>query len=404
MTTSKAFDELLSQDELSKVEIDRSIEPVKSARRVKPDEALRLIEGENLILGGLPRLNIRTRNIEVRGVEIPSNDISRLYMRLSSPTMIWSKELAADAVTEIAKRNSYDPVVEYLQNLSHIKPLEDRYWDNLDKLLFGINDPIARQFMKRYLVAAVKRPCEPASEYRQIPVLIGKQWIGKTKLGKILFGKYFGSGIKSSFSVDDATKLERLWCCELAELDGLTRTAQIEAFKDFVSRTEDYERRKYGRDTEKIPRRNVFWGTANNPPLNDKSGSSRFVCIALPEVPLPIEEVKKAFNAIWARAYQEYQSGYQCYSTAEEMKGIQQRNISYSIVDPWHDSIENFLEKTALSMYEYSLIYEHLNLDTSRRKNLDSIRIRQIMESLDFTYKRRRKDGKQIRGFYKNEC
>ena len=88
MTTSKAFDELLSQGELSKVEVDRSIEPVKSARRVKPDEALRLIEGENLILGGLPRLNIRTRNIEVRGVEIPSNDISRLYMRLSSPTMI----------------------------------------------------------------------------------------------------------------------------------------------------------------------------------------------------------------------------------------------------------------------------------------------------------------------------
>jgi len=130
----------------------------------------------------------------------------------------------------------------------------------------------------------------------------------------------------------------------------------------------------------------------------------RFVCIALPEVPLPIEEVKKAFNAIWARAYQEYQSGYQCYSTAEEMKEIQERNISYSIVDPWHDSIENFLEKTALSMYEYSLIYEHLNLDTSRRKNLDSIRIRQIMESLGFTYKRRRKDGKQIRGFYKNEC
>ena len=86
------------------------------------------------------------------------------------------------------------------------------------------------------------------------------------------------------------------------------------------------------------------------------------------------------------------------------MKEIQERNISYSIVDPWHDSIENFLEKTALSMYEYSLIYEHLNLDTSRRKNLDSIRIRQIMESLGFTYKRRRKDGKQIRGFYKNEC
>jgi predicted P-loop ATPase len=281
--------------------------------------------------------------------------------------------------------------------------LPDKDWFNLDQFLFNIDDPIARAFMPRYLVAAVKRACEPACEYRQIPVLIGKQWIGKTKLGKSLFGHYFGSGVRSNFSVDDATKLERLWCCELAELDGLTRTAQIEAFKDFVSRTEDYERRKYGRDTERIPRRNVFWGTANNPPLNDKTGTTRFVCIALPEVLLPLDRVSKAFDAIWTRAYYEYRSGYQCYSTAEEMKAIQERNANYSIVDPWHDSIEDFVENSTLSMIEYSRLYELLDLDASRRKNLDSIRIRQIMESLGWHYDRRRIEGDQKRGFFKTK-
>lgn len=395
MTISKKFEE-----ELSKVEVDRGIEPVKAARRVKPDEALRLIGGE-CILGGLPMLNVRTRSIEIEGVPIPSNDLSRLYMGLSTPTVIWSKELVVDAVTDVATRNSFDPVAVYLHNLNKGNSLPDKDWFNLDQFLFNIDDPIARAFMPRYLVAAVKRACEPACEYRQIPVLIGKQWIGKTKLGKSLFGHYFGSGVKSNFSVDDATKLERLWCCELAELDGLTRTAQIEAFKDFVSRTEDYERRKYGRDTERIPRRNVFWGTANNPPLNDKTGSTRFVCIALPEVLLPLDRVNKAFDAIWTRAYYEYRSGYQCYSTAEEMKAIQERNANYSIVDPWHDSIEDFVENSTLSMIEYSRLYELLDLDASRRKNLDSIRIRQIMESLGWHYDRRRIEGDQKRGFFK---
>ena len=89
--------------------------------------------------------------------------------------------------------------------------------------------------MPRYLVAAVKRAIEPACQNRQIPVLIGSQNIGKTELGRSLFGKYYGGGISGKFDIDDITKLERLWCCELAELDGITRKGQIEGFKTFIS-------------------------------------------------------------------------------------------------------------------------------------------------------------------------
>ena len=123
--------------------------------------------------------------------------------------------------------------------------------------------------------------------------------------------------------------------------------------------------------------------------MNDKTGSTWFVCIALQEGLLLLDRVNKAFDAIWTRAYYEYRSGYQCYSTAEEMKVIQERNANYSIVDPWNDSIED------------SRLYELLDLDASRRKNLDSIRIRQIMESLGWHYDRRRIEGDQKRGFFK---
>ncbi len=85
------------------------------------------------------------------------------------------------------------------------------------------------------------------------------------------------------------------------------------------------------------------------------------------------------------------------------MKAIQERNANYSIVDPWHDSIEDFVENSTLSMIEYSRLYELLDLDASRRKNLDSIRIRQIMESLGWHYERRRIEGDQKRGFFKTK-
>jgi len=109
--------------------------------------------------------------------------------------------------------------------------LPDKDWFNLDQFLFNIDEPVARAFMPLYFVSAVKRAIEPACRYRQIPIFIGPQNIGKTELGLYLFGKSYGGGISGKFDIDDITKLERLWCCKLAELDGITRKSQIEAFK-----------------------------------------------------------------------------------------------------------------------------------------------------------------------------
>ena len=81
------------------------------------------------------------------------------------------------------------------------------------------------------------------------------------------------------------------------------------------------------------------------------------------------------------------------------MIGILERNSNYSILDPWHDSLEKFMENK-LNKVEYSEIYEYLDLDTSRRKNLDSVRIRGIMSNLGWKYDRRRIEGKQIRAFF----
>ena len=79
--------------------------------------------------------------------------------------------------------------------------------------------------------------------------------------------------------------------CEFAEFDGFTRKASAEKLKAFISRTTDLCRRKYGKRTERIPRRSVFWGTANRSPLVDRTGSTRFCLIPLPGAKLPLERV-----------------------------------------------------------------------------------------------------------------
>ena len=159
MPISKEFNDALSQ-----VTVENGTGVIVSnqkVHRVKPDEALKLIGSENL-LGDVPRLNIRTRDIELNGEVITQDDLSRLYLLLCKPNQTWSKELVVDTVNIIADSNSYDPVSVYLNNLGNIAPLHDNYWNNLDQFLFNIDDQVAKKSLPRYLTMAVKRVLEPA--------------------------------------------------------------------------------------------------------------------------------------------------------------------------------------------------------------------------------------------------
>tara|TARA_Y100001933_G_scaffold14912_1_gene12892 strand:+ start:61 stop:477 length:417 start_codon:yes stop_codon:yes gene_type:complete len=91
--------------------------------------------------------------------------------------------------------------------------------------------------------------------------------------------------------VDDMTLMAHYWAVEFAEFDGFTRKTSAERLKAFTSRTTDICRRKYGKGTERIPRRSVFWGTANRSPLTDRTVSTWFCLIDLPDKKLPLARV-----------------------------------------------------------------------------------------------------------------
>ena len=77
--------------------------------------------------------------------------------------------------------------------------------------------------------------------------------------------------------------------------------------------------RKYGKGTERIPRRSVFWGTANRSPLVYRTGSTRFCLIPLADEKLPFARVALERDALWTRALAEYRSGFQSFSTDAEL-------------------------------------------------------------------------------------
>ena len=394
-------------DKLKKIEPDVlggavSIQSVPRRQKViQPNEALELITSR---IGDVPRLNLRTRYVEIHGQAKTADDISRFYLKLDNANEKWNKGLVEDVIHHIGNENRFDPVSLYLHNLSKTSPLDDEKWENLDQFLFNIEDEITKKYMKRFLVAAVKRVEEPACIVRQLPVLIGPQNIGKTELGKALFSPaFYGSGVSGKFDVDDITKLERVWCLELGELDGITRKSQIEAFKAFISETKDISRRKYGKGMEDIPRRSIFWASSNAAPLNDPTGSTRFVCIPLPNKKLPFLRVANNRDSIWYRAYLEYKKRYQCYSTDQEMEEILYRNGDFEQVDPWYEDLRRYVEtySTKQVFYTEDLFREIGLVETYQINNAANVRLKNVMRQLGWGYKRRMIKGDQMRGYWR---
>ena len=350
-------------------------------------------------LGGIPRLNIRTNDFEAGGKVYTADDAGRLYVHLCGEAERWPSQATFDVFVELAKDRAFDPVEEELNRLGKtVEPLPMEQWERLDKHLLGIDDPIAAKFLPQFLLSAVARVFRPGCGVRRSPVLIGPQWRGKTKLGAILFGQSHWIENVTDLGKDDLLRLQSAWGVELSELDGITRRKDQEALKAFLTATQDAFRAPYAKATTKHQRRCVFWGTANGPPLRDLSGSTRFVCIKLPDQMLPLDWAREHRAAIWSRAvalYRQIPADQEPWdhSTEEERKAIEERNANHQETDPWAEEVAKHLREATERPVSVAYVLDRMDIPKGQRNNAMAARVRQLAEAVGWVMERRRPIG-----------
>jgi predicted P-loop ATPase len=378
--------------------LDVSQDKLRKQRTIKAGEALARMSDE---LGDTPMLNVRSQGIHCQGREFSPDEVDNLYLYFSRGELNWPKQLTKDTFITLAADTPFDPVQIYIGNLK-AKPLPNEQWERLDKWLFNLDDAITARFMQRFAVAAIARVFQPGCLVRQMPVLLGAQGIGKTQLGRALFSdEFYGDGISSRMDVDDETLVALTWGCEFSEFDGYTRKASVEKLKAFISRTTALCRRKYGKGTIRIPRRSVFWGTANRSPLVDRTGSTRFCLIPLPGEKLPVDRVLLDRDAFWARALIAYRQGFQSFSTDEELDEIISRNAGYDMPDPWEELIRDIvLRRSGAAYIELQDVYRELDIGAERQNGQNAKRITELMADLGWPKARRRIDGQRVNAFF----
>ena len=274
------------------------------------------------------RLNTRTARVEVLGTDDEDwahlddereawtrGTIGRTYTYMTSKgprPLVFGRLSWQDCVSELCHTRRVDPFKAWLETLPP--------WDGDQRLEFMLTqvfdaplDDLSKWASRTTMVGAVVRARTPGAPIDEIPVLLGPQGIGKSKLWPALFPDAYQDTWASDeldFSGQRKAQIESTLgrvIVEAGELAGLSG-ADMSRLKTYLSRTNDGAvRLAYAHRPTPIMRRFVIVGTTDDPNClpNDPAGNRRFVVVSCPSNALnaPVEAWAEANREqLWAEA------------------------------------------------------------------------------------------------------
>ena len=255
--------------------------------------------------------------------------------------------VAADACLAHALTNSFHPIKDYLHSLK---------WDGQDHIseLAGYfiekhgNFPL---ILRKWLIGAVARPMTDGKQ-NCVMVLEGAQKSGKSTFAEWLGcppklgGGHYSEAQPNPDNKDTRLALATTWIWELKELQAVTRRADREALKGWLTMMRINERRPYGRHEIHKFAISSFIATVNDDGsgfFSDPTGSRRYMTVALNQINWGYEK-DIDIDQIWAQAFQLFEGGQTWNLTPEEYAKLEAVNAEYEEIPPAYDWLARYTE------------------------------------------------------------
>jgi len=308
----------------------------------------------------------------------------------------FSTPLLWDALHAVAVRFSYHPIREYVLGLK---------WDGILRLdswlhkYCGANDSAYPAVVgRKLLVGMVARVFHPGVKFDYCLVLEGAQGIGKSTVCAVLGGKWYGDIILDPHARDTIDAMRGKWVVELSEME-VTKRADAQALKAFVSRTSDRARLAYARASLDFPRQCVFVGTINPDEmgyLTDSTGNRRFWPIKC-GTRIDTTGLAEVKDQLFAEAYVAYQNKEELYLQGDLIKLAEIEQKSRTTVDPWLDAISEWLDETGVAEVTLAQVWELALAGLTRSlTRADQCRIGRALSDLGWVKHRPRRGGSRV--------
>jgi hypothetical protein len=251
-------------------------------------------------------------------------------------------DMAYKAALQASRRNAFHPVREYLDSCVNTVPVKNGILGTLATRALGATDVNANEFLKKTLVAAVRRVRHPGCQMDTVLVLYGGQGFKKSTFVRELFGPQFVRSQMPELSTKDASQaLNGFWAIELAELARIV-TSENSTVKEFLTRPFDDYRPPYGRVDMRFPRQCVLIGTTNDEDfLSDATGNRRYLPIGV-NGKIDIDYVIAHRDEIWAEACLLESAGYPHWFEDETL--IDASREQFVRKDAWQEHVGEYLK------------------------------------------------------------
>lgn len=304
--------------------------------------------------------------IELDGREFDEHEVGSVAEALRS-YLEWDREPQLDlvfkAVQTAAKRQSYDPMQEWLTGLT---------WDGTARVeswlaAVGCEDtPLNRVIGKKWLVSLVARALKPGCKVDTVLVLEGEQGEKKSTLFRVLAGgaEYF-TDAHVGMDKDGMMLVHGRWLVELAELASFKR-AEREVVKAFIAAQENSYRPPYARNVVTQPRHFLLVGSTNDDQyLTDPSGARRY---------WPVKVTRK-LDVKWVELHREqlFAEAVALLNTGEEWwfdempKELAEAHEARFQADAFEDKVAEFVREVAPHSFTLSQLMERHGWSLDRR-------------------------------------
>jgi predicted P-loop ATPase len=301
---------------------------------------------------------------------------------------IVSDEAMWKAMVLVAEQNGYHPVREYLDGLDPAG--SPGLLDDLATRVFGVTGRWENDFLKKFLIGAVRRIDNPGVQMDNVLLLVGEQAAKKSSFVRALFGhekgheerKWFRTQVPALDKTDASLAVSGFWCLELGEMHRVI-SQDSSVVKEFITRTVDDFRKPYGRVEVSQPRQCVLIGTTNHEEcLIDATGDRRWWPIQSNDV--NVDLVAELRDSIWAEARRLARAGEQhWYSKEDEAIIARDVHVLYKSEDSRTSLVASYLgrikatEVTVMEVWTNALAGEAKDI-----KKPDEMRIAAILRAL----------------------
>lgn len=325
---------------------------------------------------------------------------------------VFKNAVIDQGITNFAHMNSYNPVIDYM-NEAYAKYDGKRRLDDFFSIFLGADkNPTTILITRLWFMGAVAKAYDPNTKFDFVLDIVGGQGVGKTTLVQKLapLGLYTDQ-FNSFTNKDDFEVMKNALIVNDDEMTA-SNNAKFEEIKKFITMQTFEYRKSYARKSERFKKKFVMVRTTNEVRhLKDRSGDRRFISIYAnkkkqklsPVTDLQPNYVKQVWGeAVWL--YKQAKDPFLLSPGQEELLKENREQFRYTsgLEEELLDVIDNkfkamkFISNTKLA---FALFNDQTALGRNTKESRD---IRYYMEHLGYKVGAVRKiDGKAIRGFEK---